>query len=178
MIKLSSHRLLSVGVNNWTGFARTRKHPSKRGIWVMTSAEEHLSVLETIAFYSGYAGQLNASKMIEVFTPNAVLTGVAPTMGLPDPIVGAEAIRDFFAPIFQGLESLQQLSNPYDIRIEGDAATARTVITEFAKLKNGPLLMMMGEYYENLVRTPHGWRFNRRELVVKRLTSLSELPLG
>jgi len=145
---------------------------------VTASGEDHLGVLETIAFYSGYAGQLNAPMMIKVFMPDAVLTGVAPTMGLPDPIVGAEAIRDFFVPTFEALESLQQISNPYDIRIDGDTATARTVVTEFAKLKNGPLLMMMGEYHENLVRTPHGWRFKRRELVVKRLTSLSELPLG
>jgi SnoaL-like protein len=143
----------------------------------MGSDDDSWAIFRTIAFYSGYAGQLNAAKMVEVFLPDAVVSGVAPLMGASDPdIVGAKAIQEFFEPTFVALECLQQLSMPYDIQLEGDSATAHTAITEFAKMKGGPLLMLTGDYHDDLVRTPQGWRFKKRVLVPKRLTALSELP--
>ena len=59
------------------------------------------------------------------------------------------------------------MAQTVDIRFDGDHATARTMIVEYLRGKEGNLMLMVGEYDDALVRTPAGWRFSRRVLRVK-----------
>ena len=92
-------------------------------------------------------------------------------------LVGPKAVEDFFAPIFDTLAFVRHTSQVVDIEINGDQATATTMIIEYARPKRGKLLLAIGDYIDQIARSPRGWRFTRRELVTKVWTFLSEAPM-
>ena len=50
------------------------------------------------------------------------------------------------------------------IRLEGDTARVKSNFLMVRESPGGPLLAIAGTYLDQLVRTPAGWRFQRREI--------------
>lgn len=76
---------------------------------------------------------------------------------------GRDAIRNGFAHFTAPMEYFVQINAPAVIQVDGDKATARSVIRECGKFKGRDEAMeVLGFYSDSLVRTKDGWRFARR----------------
>jgi hypothetical protein len=135
----------------------------------MTSyADDRVAIAETVAAYSAAANRLAARDMEGVFIADGILAGVAKMVGRADEDVsGARAIGDLFETAFANLEFVHQIPQILEFKVDRDTAWATTAIIEYVRPKGGPLMLMIGNYEDTLVRTAAGWRFSRRNLRVK-----------
>jgi hypothetical protein len=64
-----------------------------------------------------------------------------------------------------------------DLEVNGDRAKAVTMIKELCRPKGdtGKMLIVMGDYTDDFVRTPNGWRFARRDLSTRAFTFVQEV---
>jgi hypothetical protein len=146
-----------------------------------TELKDRMDIIDLAVRYSTAASRLDARGIASVFTADGRLAGLTKLVGQPDvELVGSKAIAAFFEPIYGGaIELVHHLSQVTDLKIQGDRASATTMIVEFARPKGGGnMLFVLGEYLDDIARTPEGWRFSRRELKTKSFTSLHETPLG
>ena len=141
----------------------------------MTGAiEDRIAIAELAAAYSAAASRCAARDMEQALTPDAVLGGVAKLVGRGDAdVVGARSIGDLFAAAFETLELVHQTPQVVNLRFDGERATATTMVVEYLRGKGGPLMLMLGNYEDSLVRTPAGWRFSRRDFQVKYFGALA-----
>ena len=138
------------------------------------NVEDRLEIIELSSAYSGAASRLDIEGMKAVYTEDAIVTGIAEAVGLTGDLVGRTVIGDFFKPIFDHLESLQQMPAVVAVAVDGDKATATTQIIEYVTGKgSASMTIIVGVYADKLVRTAQGWRFNRRDLTVKRRMELA-----
>jgi ketosteroid isomerase-like protein len=141
---------------------------------VSGNAEDRIAIAELAAAYSAAANRRAARDMERVLTPDAALGGVAKLVGRADAeVVGARAIGDLFEAAFEALELVHQMPQVADLRVDGDRATATTMVVEYVRPKGGPLMLMLGNYEDTLVRTLAGWRFSRRDFRVKYFGALA-----
>ena len=70
-----------------------------------------------------------------------------------------------------------QINAPGVIQVDGDRATARSVIKESGKYKGrNELLDVLGHFADTLVRTADGWKFKRRVFELQGMHSFPMLP--
>lgn len=146
-----------------------------------TDIKDRQDIIDLALAYSAAASRLDARGMAKLFMSDGCLGGLTKLVGQPDKdLVGSKAIAEFFEPIYaNGIELVHHLSQVVGIKLQGDRASATTMIVEYAKPKGGAkLFLVLGEYVDDMVRTSEGWRFSRRDLKTKLFTSLSEVPLG
>jgi len=78
---------------------------------------------------------------------------------------GRGTIEQVFVETMERLEFVNQICGAGVLQVDGDRATSRWTVTEFTKRPdNEKLQLFLGTYEDELVRTPHGWRFARRML--------------
>jgi SnoaL-like domain len=145
---------------------------------VKDAVVDRFEISELAFSYSSAASRQDASGMGKTFVKDGRLGGVAVLVGQGDiDIVGADAIGKFFAPLFANFDFIHHTSQPVDIKVDGDKAQARTMIIEWARPKGGQLMMVMGEYIDDVVRTEAGWRFARRVLKTKSFGYVTVTPV-
>lgn len=109
--------------------------------------------------YSAGANSMDARAMAAVYAEDAVL------VSFEHRFEGREAIEKVFGDTIGLMEMMNQVCAASVISIDGDRATARWSITEFAKRKGQDKLeLFIGDYDDELVRTADGWRFAKRVL--------------
>ena len=65
------------------------------------------------------------------------------------------------------IEYLVQINAPAIIVVDGDTASARSLVRECAKFRDRPGLMdVVGQFNDELQRTPDGWRFAHRTFTI------------
>src|SRR5690348_14954491 len=106
---------------------------------------------------NGSAGDWH--RALETFMPDGIWE--IPALG-----IFAEGV-DQAASVMEGLvarlEFVAQLNSPGLIEVNGERASARSVIRECGKYKGREEAMeVLGLYNDELVRTKHGWRFSKR----------------
>ena len=146
-----------------------------------TELKDRMDIVDLAVRYSTAASRLDGRGIASVFTADGRLAGLTKLVGQPDvELVGAKAIASFFEPIYaNAIELVHHLSQVTDLKINGDRATATTAIVEYARPKGGgKLMLVLGEYVDDIVRTQEGWRFSRRELKTKSFSMLNEAPPG
>jgi ketosteroid isomerase-like protein len=98
-----------------------------------------------------------------VFTPDA--TGVYAHGSFHGP----DALSAYFERVLSQCGPTQHLLGSMDIRVNGETATASTYLQAIHIGSKpgfeGKRMTFWGEYRDELVRTPQGWRIRRRELV-------------
>jgi hypothetical protein len=130
--------------------------------------EDRIAISDVATAYSAAANRLAARDMELVFTPDAVMGGVAKMVGREDAdICGARAIGDLFAAAFENLELVHQIPHVADLKVDADEARMTTIIVEYVRPKGGGMMLMLGQYDDTLIRTASGWRFSNRTLHVK-----------
>jgi hypothetical protein len=147
---------------------------------VTVELEDRCDLIELALKWSAAASRMDAHGLGEIFTEDAHLAGVtqrAPGWS-PDDLVGPRKIEEFFSAIFKVLALVHHSSQVAELKIDGDRATATTTITEYCRFTSGQLLLVFGDYIDEMARTPRGWLFTRRELVTKAWTVLAEGQQG
>jgi ketosteroid isomerase-like protein len=95
---------------------------------------------------------------------------------------GHAQIAPAMAAFVAQMDYFVQLNSAAVIEVEGDRATARSVIREVGKFAASDIaLEVLGHYTDDLVRTAEGWKFARRTykgLGLHRFDLLTGPPLG
>lgn len=74
-------------------------------------------------------------------------------------------------------EYIVQANSPAVIKVDGDKATARSVIREHGKLAGADIGMeILGHYADTFVRTADGWKFTHRLFELQGMHNMSLLP--
>lgn len=124
---------------------------------------DKLEIQETISRYHEGASTFDVDQIIATFQPGAVWE--VPSLHIRSE--GLDSIREQMTALIAPIEYLVQINAPAIIDIDGDTASARSLIRECAKFRDGGVLMDVGgQFNDRLERTPDGWRFARRTFTV------------
>jgi len=120
---------------------------------------DHIAIQQTLNAYSVNASLGNLEAMVETFHPDGVWE--IPEVGAR--FEGREAILAGAKGITNGIDYMVQINSPAVIQIDGDTATAQSVIRECGQYTGRQTaLEVLGLYTDKLVRTPDGWKFAQR----------------
>jgi ketosteroid isomerase-like protein len=134
---------------------------------------DEFAVQQTLNTYSYNATTGNLAAMVATFAPDGVWE--VPGIGLS--LTGHEAILAAANGITGTLEYMIQLNSPAIIEVQGDRATAKSIIRECGKYAGKQLnLEVLGTYEDELVRLPEGWRFAKRTFATKGMHDYTTAP--
>lgn len=118
---------------------------------------DEVAIQQTLNRYSEGASRGDEAQVLSTFAPDAVYE--APNVRL----VGSAAIEAATGAYVAQFAYLVQSNAPAVIQVDGDRATARSVIRESAKYTDrDEVLEMLGVYSDELIKTAEGWRIARR----------------
>lgn len=133
---------------------------------------DHIAIQQTINLYTEGASRADWDQVIATFLPGGIweIAGGGVQSG-------HDAIRAAMAAFVSQMAYYVQLNAPAVIHVEGDRATARSVIRECGKYADrDSVLDVVGFYNDELVRTPDGWRFARRTFRAAGMRDLATAP--
>ena len=122
---------------------------------------DQMEIRNLIARYCWALDKGDRELFSQVFAPDA-------TAHLGSPLLeGIDAIWERILKALGHLDTSQHITGSHDITVTGDTAKSRAYL--FAQhirkeAKNGPHYVVAGEYLDDLVRTPQGWRIKYRIL--------------
>lgn len=130
---------------------------------------DQVEIQETISRYHEGASTGDLEQLIATFLPDAVWEVPALDMACR----GHADMREVMAAVLAPIEYLVQINAPAIITVDGDTASARSLIRECAKYGGRPgLIDVVGQFNDELQRTPDGWRFARRTFTILGTQSL------
>lgn len=106
----------------------------------------------------------NWSQLSEVFLPDATAV-----LGVPNQLVGLDAITDRIRAALEYLDDSQHLVGNHEVTVDGDTGTHRCYLQaqHVREVPDGsPNYMIAGRYEDRVQRTPGGWRIAHRTLTV------------
>ena len=139
-----------------------------KGRNLLTDTDDIVAIRSLVDRYSAAANRLDSSGMAAVYADDGEL------LALGNPLIGRPAIEAAFAQTMGKFDVMNQICSGGVIAIDADRATGHWTVTEFSKRTDFDRLeLFLGNYDDELVRTPDGWRFARRVLT-RRLQSRIE----
>jgi ketosteroid isomerase-like protein len=124
---------------------------------------DKVEIQETISRYHEAGSTFDWDRIIATFLPD----GIWEVPSLEVRAVGHAEIRDTMSSLVAGIEYLVQINAPAIIELDGDRASARSLVRECAKFREGGLYMdVVGQFVDELCRTSAGWKFARRTFTV------------
>lgn len=123
--------------------------------------DDRAAVIDTVNRYATALDSRDWALLDEVFTPDAVADFGA------GPLAGREALRKLVRRMLGGSGPSQHLLANHRVDLDGDAARCVCQVRAFsagAGPAAGRSYEIFGEYRDQLVRTPEGWRIARREM--------------
>lgn len=134
---------------------------------------DEIAVQQTLNTYSVNASLGKLEEMVATFLPHGVWE--VPDIGAR--FEGQDSILAGAKLINESLEYIVQLNSPAIIKVNGDTATAQSVIRECGKYAGTQRsLEVLGLYSDKLVRTPDGWRFAVRTFTVRGMHDFENAP--
>lgn len=126
-----------------------------------------IAIQQTLNRYTEGASRRDWDQVIATFAPDGVWS--VPARGME--VVGHAALREIMPQFVQQMDYFVQINAPAAIEIEGDTATARSVIRECGKFAGrDEALEVLGSYADELARSHDGvWRFARRTFTAQGL---------
>jgi ketosteroid isomerase-like protein len=110
--------------------------------------------------HTGYRRALDAGDCAGLA---ALFTEVGCWHGASGRATGRKAIEDLLrAGTVPGIGAEQHVVANADVHVEGDRASACSTFLVLAGADAAPVVRLVGEYVDDLARTPDGWRFVRR----------------
>ena len=120
---------------------------------------DKLEIQETISLYHEGGSLADWDQVMATFLPDGIWE--VPAMEIR--CEGQAKIRETMTALLEPIEYLVQINAPAIVAVDGDTATARSLIRECAKFRGRPELMdVVGQFNDELRRTPDGWRFAHR----------------
>jgi hypothetical protein len=147
-------------------------------LWV-----EKLAIQELIYRYTDALNREAWDEFEATFAPDGTWE-----IGAPAPLraEGASKIREVIAERVTPLDLLSQIAMNPVIDVDGDRATARTSIEEWARMPDVFSMRLRGIYYDELRKVDGRWRFQSRlmrsvyvdysSLAGRSLVARTELP--
>lgn len=136
------------------------------------------AIQQLINRYSDAATRRDWAQMQDVFAADG--EWLVPEQGMA--FRGPETIVAPMAAFLERFDYFVQMNSAAVIEVEGDHATARSVVRESGKFAGTAIgIEVMGQYTDDLVRTEAGWKFARRTftgLGMHRYDLLTGPPLG
>jgi hypothetical protein len=129
--------------------------------------EDSVAIQQLMNRYSVSSSRGNIEDVVTTFVPD----GIWRIASLEKTLEGQAAIRDGLTAFTSQQDYVMQQNAPAVITIDGDSATATSVVCERGKLaRTGNAFEALGFYVDKLLRTAEGWRFKQRsfELVSMR----------
>jgi len=123
---------------------------------VRTMIDER-AVRHVAASYCDAVNRQAAHEAAASYAPDGSLS----LLGRPE-VHGRDAVESMLATTFAKYELLTQLTHSGLVRIDGDTAAARWVVTELQVARTGERRFVVGRYEDQLARLDEGWRFARR----------------
>lgn len=134
---------------------------------------DEASVQHTLNRYSAHSSRADWDRVLATFLPD----GVWQVPGLGARFDGREAIRGGLLRFSGPMDYMLQTNSPAVIEVDGDAATALSVIRECGKFTGrDEALEVLGLYADRLVRTAEGWRFAERVFEIRGMHSFPLSP--
>lgn len=134
---------------------------------------DEIAIQQTLNTYSVSATRGNLEAMVATFAPD----GVWEVPGIEARFEGREAILAGASAITGTIEYMVQLNAPAIIEVDGDTATAHSIIRECGKYAGRQAcLEVLGLYDDKLVRTADGWRFALRVFTVRGMHDFEVAP--
>ncbi len=125
----------------------------------MQALQDRLDIQQIISLYSEGCSERDWDQVMGTFLTNGIWE--VPKRGIT--ITGHAALRAAMSSMVATLDYFVQINAPAIITLDGDHATARSLIRECGKHSGRPeALEVMGRYSDELVRTPEGWKFAKR----------------
>jgi ketosteroid isomerase-like protein len=121
--------------------------------------DDIVAIQQVLNQYSVASSKFDLDRVVATFAAD----GVWELAARRKKFEGVAAIRESVSGLMGNLEYLVQSNAPGVIAVDGDRATAVSVIAERGKLSGGDTSFeAFGLYHDDLVRTADGWRFARR----------------
>jgi uncharacterized protein (TIGR02246 family) len=124
-----------------------------------TEFEDRFAIRELIDRWSDAVNERDWEQFATCFTENGVWDVGAP---FNMRFEGSKSIVDDVSGLIMAQQIVVQMPHAAVIKLHGDTATARVTMHEFMRGPDGSGMQMWGTYYDDLVRTPAGWRFTLR----------------
>lgn len=119
-----------------------------------------LAINHLAASYSEAMCRLAIDEAVQTYAEDGVLA--SPTT---EDAIGRAAIAEVIGRTVTSLDFVFQTLHQGLVHVDGNTATARFPITEWARRsRDGLGILFLGIYYDDLIRTEDGWRFARRRL--------------
>jgi len=138
---------------------------------------DEYAIQQTLNLYTEGSCRADWDQVLGTFTDDGVWE--VPGIGK---FTGRAEIQPVMAAFVGQMDYFIQLNTPAIIKIDGDKATARSVIRECGKFKgNDEALEVLGFYNDELRRTARGWQFSRRTFKsagMHRFALMPGSPLG
>jgi ketosteroid isomerase-like protein len=120
---------------------------------------DEIAIQQTLNRYSEGASRRDWDQVVATFLPDGVWA--VPGLGLR--FEGRAALQQAMSGLVAPFDYLVQLNAPAVIELDGDRASARSVIRECAKFAGrDQAFEALAVYNDKLVRTPDGWKFVER----------------
>jgi ketosteroid isomerase-like protein len=121
---------------------------------------DRLAIRELIELYSDAVTRRDWETTGAVFADDAVWSIAPPT----DIVLhGRAAIATGVAEMVEAFEVFVQMTHSIVIELDGDGASARTIVNGFGRLRDGSRgAFALGTYIDTLIRSGGGWLFQSR----------------
>ena len=125
----------------------------------LAEISDRLEIQQLLVDYSTAIDNKRFDDLDRVFTPDAhidytELGGIAGAY--PD-------VKAWLAKVLPNFPAYFHMLGNFDIRIDGDTASARTILFNPMKLGDDDQIMFCGLWYDDeFIRTADGWRMTRR----------------
>ena len=122
--------------------------------------QDRIEIQDLVNRYSDAANRQDAEAMANVYAPDGRLIALG-----NEPYLGRAKILEIFRGSMARVEYLTQICAAGIVDVDGERATGRWTITEFAKYRdNDKLSYFQGTYEDVMVKTGEGWLFAERIL--------------
>jgi len=139
----------------------------------MQAINDRLDIQQTISLYSEGCSVRDWDQVMGTFLPDGIWE--VPRRGIT--ITGHDALRAAMSAMVATFDHFVQINAPAIITLDGDCATARSLIRECGKhAGRAEALEVMGRYSDELVRTGNGWKFAKRTFEGLGLQGFSLIP--
>jgi ketosteroid isomerase-like protein len=134
---------------------------------------DEFAIQQTISRYSVNASRADWDKVMATFAPGSVWA--VPALGVK--FEGLDEIRGGLLHFSGPMDYIVQAHAPAVIEVDGDTATAQSVIRENGKFSGrDEALEILGLYLDKLVRTADGWKFVERVFDLRGMYSFPLSP--
>ncbi|MDG2005374.1 MAG: nuclear transport factor 2 family protein [Novosphingobium sp.] len=134
---------------------------------------DEFAIQQNINVYSVSATRGDLEAMVATYAPD----GVWEVPGIGAHCKGREEILAASQGIVGAIDYMVQMNAPAIIVVDGDTATAQSIIRECGKYAGkDTCLEVLGLYDDKLVRTAEGWRFAKRTFTVRGMHDYQTAP--